>query len=145
MSMDNQFFDRPILNSPYEYPRQHWELDESGQPTQRRIDSRRKAEFVTPIPKPRKRKAKVSQTELIFDEGKGLSDEKQQYEATSAVINELRYFVDQWRELRNPNDWRVTPETQRLLQHWRHHKFEDFRPFFCQIEAVETAGACQAL
>ena len=28
----NPFFDRPIVNSPYEYPRQHWELDESGQP-----------------------------------------------------------------------------------------------------------------
>lgn len=30
--MSNPFFDRPIVNSPYEYPRQHWELDESGQP-----------------------------------------------------------------------------------------------------------------
>lgn len=26
-----------------------------------------------------------------------------------------------------------------MLQHWRHHKFNDVRPFFCQIEAVETA------
>ncbi|HED53533.1 MAG TPA: restriction endonuclease, partial [Phycisphaerales bacterium] len=33
----------------------------------------------------------------------------------------------------------VTPETARLLQHWRHHKFNDIKPFFCQIEAVETA------
>jgi type III restriction enzyme len=33
----------------------------------------------------------------------------------------------------------VTPETARLLQHWRHHQFENLRPFFCQIEAVETA------
>ena len=23
-------FERPIVNSPYAYPRQHWELDESG-------------------------------------------------------------------------------------------------------------------
>src|SRR5205823_3842153 len=30
-------------------------------------------------------------------------------------------------------------ETQRLLQHWRGHKFNTVRPFFCQIEAVETA------
>jgi hypothetical protein len=28
------FFDHPILNSPYEYPRRHWELDETGQSTQ---------------------------------------------------------------------------------------------------------------
>ena len=27
----------------------------------------------------------------------------------------------------------------RHLQHWRHHPFNDIRPFFCQIEAVETA------
>jgi len=32
----------------------------------------------------------------------------------------------------------VTPETARLLQHWRHHDFAGIRPFFCQIEAVET-------
>ena len=31
-----------------------------------------------------------------------------------------------------------TPETQRLLRHWRHHRFGDIRPFFCQVEAVET-------
>ena len=39
----------------------------------------------------------------------------------------------------NPSDWQVTPETARLLQHWRHHKFSGVRPFFCQVEAVETA------
>jgi type III restriction enzyme len=25
--MSEAFFDRPILNSPYDYPSQHWELD----------------------------------------------------------------------------------------------------------------------
>jgi type III restriction enzyme len=137
--MDNQFFERPILNSPYEYPSRYWELDEHGQPTQKIIETRRRAEFITPIPKPRKRKARETQVELVFDEGMGLSTEKQQYDPTSAVINELRHFVDQWRSLSSPNDWKVTPDTQRLLQHWRHHKFSDVRPFFCQIEAVETA------
>ena len=53
--MENPFFDRPIINSPYEYPSQHWKLDEEGQPTQQIIESRRGAEFVTPIPKPRQR------------------------------------------------------------------------------------------
>jgi type III restriction enzyme len=32
----------------------------------------------------------------------------------------------------------VTPETARLLEHWRHHPFSGVRPFFCQVEAVET-------
>ncbi len=43
------------------------------------------------------------------------------------------------RDLPNPEQWQVTPETARLLQHWRHHSFQSVRPFFCQVEAVETA------
>ncbi|MDP3284066.1 MAG: DEAD/DEAH box helicase family protein, partial [Desulfobacterales bacterium] len=136
--MDNLFFERPILNSPYKYPARYWELDEHGQPTQRIIESRRRAEFITPIPKPRKRKGAAEQQQFIFDEGKGLSSKEQQYDPTP-IINELRHHVDQWRRLPNPNDWQVTPETARLLQHWRHHRFNDIRPFFCQVEAIETA------
>ncbi|NQT60098.1 MAG: DEAD/DEAH box helicase family protein [Bacteroidetes bacterium] len=136
--MDNVFFDHPILNSPYEYPKRHWQLDEQGQPTQKIDELRRRAEFITPIPKPRKRKDSVFQNEIIFDEGKGLSSKEQQYDPTS-IINELRGYVDRWREIKNVYDWRVTPETARLLQHWRHHNFTGLRPFFCQIEAVETA------
>jgi type III restriction enzyme len=135
--MTDQFFDKPILNSPYEHSARHWELDTSGQPTNRIIESRRRAEFITPIPKPKKRRA-AEQKELVFDEGKGLSTEEQQYDPTGH-INELRRCVDQWRALPNPADWRVTPETARLLQHWRHHPFNDIRPFFCQVEAVEAA------
>ena len=78
--MTNPFFDHPILNSPYAYPARHWELDDQGQPTQRIIDSRRRAEFITPIPKPRKRKGSDAQQQLVFDEGKGLSTSAQQYE-----------------------------------------------------------------
>lgn len=53
--MSNLFFEKPILNSPYGYPSQHWELDETGQPTQKILEARRRAEFLTPIPKPKKR------------------------------------------------------------------------------------------
>ncbi|RJX19455.1 MAG: restriction endonuclease [Desulforudis sp.] len=136
--MDNRFFEKPILNSPYEYPARHWELDDQGQPTQRIIEKRRSAKFITPIPKPRKRKGSVEQRQLVFDEGKGLSTEAQQYDPTP-IINAIRRHVDEWRSRPNPNDWQVTPETARLLQHWRHHRFNNIRPFFCQIEAVETA------
>jgi type III restriction enzyme len=135
--MSNPFFDHPILNSPYECPPRHWELDETGQPTQNILEHRRSAKFITPIPKPKKRKAK-SQSGFVFDEGKGLSTNEQSYDPTS-IINEVRGYVDTWRRLPNPNQWQVTPETARLLEHWRHHKFSDVRPFFCQIEAVETA------
>jgi len=133
----NPFFDHPILNSPYEYPPRHWELDESGQPTQKIIETRRSAKFITPIPKPKKRKASA-QKGFVFDEGKGLSTKEQQYDPTS-IINEVRGYVGTWRSLPNPSQWQVTPETARLLQHWRHHNIGGVRPFFCQVEAVETA------
>src|ERR1700730_5509728 len=134
--MSNPFFDHPILNSPYAYPRRHWELDEAGQPTQKIIDNRRSAKFITPIPKPKKHKA-AAQTVLVFDEGKGLSTKEQQYDPTS-IINEVRGYVDAWRQL-SPSQWQGTPETARLLQHWRQHSFSGVRPFFCQVEAAETA------
>ena len=138
-TVSNPFFDHPILNSPYERPQRHWELDADGQPTQRIIDNRRRADFITPIPKPKKRKGLAKQqAEIVFDEGLGLSTEGQQYDVTSN-INEVRQAVDTWRALPNRSQWLVSPETERLLQHWRHHPFADIRPFFCQVEAVETA------
>ena len=84
--MSNEFFERPILNSPYDYPARHWELDGSGQPTQRVVDSRRPAEFITPIPKPRKQRGGAKQTSLVFDEGKGLSTQAQRYDHTATRL-----------------------------------------------------------
>src|SRR5665213_1955054 len=136
--MPNPFFDHPILNSPYARPPRHWELDEQGQPTQRIIETRRRADFITPIPKPKKRTSAPNQKTMVFDEGLGLSTATQAYDPTS-IINELRQLVDLWRDLPKPSQWQVTPETARLLQHWRHHDFPGIRPFFCQVEAAETA------
>ncbi len=63
--MTNPFFERPILNSPYECPQRHWELDHQGQPTQQIVETRRWAEFITPIPKPRKRKSGNTQQQMV--------------------------------------------------------------------------------
>lgn len=139
--MSNLFFDRPILNSPYDYPKRHWELDKAGQPTQQIIETRRKAEFITPIPKPKRRGAgttQQTQSEMTFTDPIGISSAAQQYDVTS-LINEVRSHVDRWRLFKNPDEWQVTPETARLLQYWREHEFNGFRPFFCQVEAVEVA------
>ena len=135
--MSNRFFEAPILNSPYERPNRHWELDDNGQPTQTILGQRRRADFVTPIPKPKHRKDS-GQKALTFDEGLGLSSEEQEYQNTAAAINALRTELNAWRQL--PSDqWRVTPETATLLQHWRADDGRQWRPFFCQREAVETA------
>ena len=135
--MQDRFFERPILNSPYQYPTQYWELDQDGQPTYRIIDGRRIAEFVTPIPKPKRTKVSAQQARLALDNGSGLSDRDQLYDV-SASVNQIRSNVDGWRTLPGPDSWGVTPETARLLQHWRSHPFSSYRPFFCQVEAIET-------
>jgi len=163
--MSDRFFDRPILNSPYEYPARHWELDKSGQPTGRILDQRRRVPFITPIPSPKRR----GQRALVFDAAsRVLEKEGQQYELMG-LINDLRRQVDAWRSIPDPGRWRVTPETVRLLKHWRSHQASSrsernvpeassrsersvhganshserhrfgIRPFFCQVEAAETA------
>ncbi len=132
--MAQQFFEKPILNSPYEIPSQHWELDKSGQPTHQLIKSRRPAEFISPIPKPRKQK--FNQGELLAEQD--ISNNRQTY-ATSLFINSVREKVSEWRKIVSPEKWQVSPETARLLQHWRHYDFHGVRPFFCQLEAIETA------
>nr|VFK78722.1 MAG: Type III restriction enzyme, res subunit [Candidatus Kentron sp. SD] len=134
--MDNPFFEKPILNSPYESPARHWELDDAGQPTGKKILKRRSADFITPVPKSKKQKGREEQIPLDPGDPKHLSSAEQKYQ--SDIINGVRESVERWRRL-PPNHWRVTPETARLLEHWRAHEFGYIRPFFCQIEAAETA------
>ena len=134
--MTELFFERPVLNSPYERPSRHWELDEEGQPTQKVIERRRQAELIMPFPASKKRKG-AGQARLVFDEkARELQTPGQRYDA--AIINGVRQQVDRWRELPEAQ-WQVTPETARLLRHWRRHHFSGIRPFFCQVEAAETA------
>ena len=135
-----EFFEQPVLNSPYECPSRHWELDETGQPTQKIIESRRQVSFITAVPTSKKQRgSSANQASLVFDKtARELETDNQQYELMQ-TINGVRQQVDRWRDLPNPSQWQVTPETARLLQHWRHHRFSGIRPFFCQVEAVETA------
>jgi type III restriction enzyme len=133
--MSERFFNDPILNSPYERPTQHWELVD-GIPTEESVAGRRESRLITPIPQPRKRGGKGEQRELEFG-AQGLSDSDQQYEVTQQ-INSIRALVEEWRQAPE-GQWKVTPETARLLKHWRHHEFQGIRPFYCQIEAAETA------
>ena len=138
--MTGTFYEEPILNSPYEEPARHHALDEDGQPTDNPpIAGRRRSELITPVPKPRKRRNKSDPKQVKMDlhSGDGISSDEQEYNPTP-IINEIRFRVAGWRSLPSQTDWGVTPATARLLQHWRHHDFQGIRPFFCQIEAVET-------
>jgi len=131
------FFSQPILNSPYEYPGRHWELDEQGQPTGKVVEDRRRSQLITPIPRPQKQKKAGKQAELDLSGSTGLDTANQKYDPIP-IINLVRSAVDDWRKLESPGQWMVTPETARLLEYWRHHPFQGVRPFFCQVEAVET-------
>ncbi len=134
------FFEQPILNSPYEEPTRHHPLDADGQPlNEPPREGRRKSELITAVPKPRKKKRKsVSQDQgnLGLQNDDGLSTEEQEYNPTP-IINEIRTHVGEWRRA-NTAAWGVTPATARLLNYWRSYQFQGVRPFFCQVEAVET-------
>ena len=137
--MASSFFDQPILNSPYEPPTRHHALDAEGQPLDvPPVSGRRRSELITPVRMPRKKQRKAGQAEFVLREAQELSTAAQEYDV-HGLINEIRGHVETWRAIPNPSDWGVTPATQRLLIHWRHHQFQSITPFFCQIEAVETA------
>ena len=88
--MSDLFFEKPILISPYETPIRQWELDPSGQPTQLVAETRRRAEFITSVQKPRKQKGAAKQDSLFFDEGLWLSTQEQSYGLTDlSGFNEL--------------------------------------------------------
>lgn len=125
--MQGSFYERPILNSPYEVPQLHHALDDHGQPLDvPALQGRRPSRFIVPVPKSRKGQA-AAQASLDLETY-----------SESNLINEIRGYVDAWRKIPNPSDWSVTPATQRLLDYWRNHNFSAIRPFFCQVEAVET-------
>lgn len=106
IKMTNQFFEQSILNNHYDYPSPHWVFDATGQLTQSIVEQRRRTEFITPIPKPKKQKSE--QSSLFFDDG--FSTQQQQHDHT-AVINAVRTEVDKWRLISDPNNWNVTPQT----------------------------------
>lgn len=123
----SSFYERPILNSPYRAPELHHPLDKNGQPLEGEPNpGRRPSRFIVPVPASRKKNV-AAQASLDLETY-----------TENALINEIRGYVDAWRRLRNPADWGVTAISQRLLEHWRNPDFVGTRPFFCQIEAVET-------
>jgi type III restriction enzyme len=121
--------DNPILNSPFEPPRRHWQIDESGAFTQTIVEQRRRSEHLVPIAATKK----LPRQELLDLEERGEGGETI---SPNPLVNEIRGHVESWRNL-PPAQWGVTHETARLLEHWRNARPQP-RPFFCQLEAVET-------
>lgn len=130
------FYDEPILNSPYHAPTRHHALDAGGQPLAHDpLPGRRRCGYIAPVPKARKQRQRGPERQAALDlSGAGGG---QAYDV-AGLVDEIRQHMASWRAIPNPADWGVSPSTQRLLAHWRNPPEEALRPFFCQVEAVET-------
>ena len=110
-----QFFESPILNSPYAKPERHWQLGEGGQPTGVVEAGRRRSDLTTPIPKPRATRGKAVRSEQAdFLQG----ERGQEYNPTE-TINGIRSAVESWRDLPE-SQWQVTATTARLMKPLAH-------------------------
>ena len=117
--------DNPILNSPYEPPRRHYELGPEG-PTGEIVDGRRPSESFIPIAISRKGKTNQGKLDLFRGERSEKND----------LINEIRRDVNRWRM--GGHYAGVTPITRKLLQYWARHQGGENRVLFSQREAAET-------
>ena len=124
--MSEQFFEEPILNSPYEYPGRHWELDGDGQPTNHIIDARRRSDLITPVPKAKKQRQNQKQGALILGaDGRPLNLSDQGYNPTRS-IHEIRAVR------RN-----LAQTFRTLISGWSHQK----RPGCCSIGGTTSSRA----
>ncbi len=107
----------PILNSPFDEPKEHWHIIEGETPERR--PGRRPAMYFyrDPKAKPEKEYGNVVGTAIELK-----------------LVNRIRDQVKKWREQNYPG---VTRTTLELLQWWRRDGREH-RLFFAQLEAVET-------
>lgn len=110
----------PILNSPYEEPRQYWKLEEGQEPEC--CEGRRPAGYFYRDPK-----APTSGSE---HEARGIWVEL-------AQVNLIRERLSEWRVLALRGEGGVSGTTQELLNYWRRDGRMQ-RLFFAQLEAAET-------
>ncbi len=115
--MNNYEVPEPILNSPYDEPAVHWNIEEGASPEKR--SGRRPAGYFYRDPK-----AQPSESE---HDARGTWEELR-------LVNLVRERVKQWRGQNYPG---VTRTTLDLLNYW-HRDGRQHRLFFAQIEAAET-------
>ena len=114
----------PVINTPYEEPGWHWELDVQGRAREGRPpkDGRRPALGILLVPKAAL-KGKPAQGVLEFK-----SDDLNQ------TVGDIRLHVRRWRG----RQWsEASPTTKKLLRYWTRES-RAIRPFFAQLEAIET-------
>ncbi|MDR0351882.1 MAG: DEAD/DEAH box helicase family protein [Opitutaceae bacterium] len=116
--------EEPIINSPFEEPKQFWAYDKTGHAN--KMDGRRGAAYFWT-------------TQRVTTGQESLEGIASDYGSEPlALVNALRKDVKRWRESGYEN---ATKTTRRLFEHWRDDARKERgarRFFFCQLEAVET-------
>ena len=107
-----------ILRTPYAEPDSHWDLDSEGRNTGVELPGRRPSMAASGLP------------------GVGGEVDPEVVEP-HRTINRLRLVVKKWRDGGYPG---TTSNTRRLLEFWLRADpgTADMRPFWCQMEAIET-------
>ncbi len=114
------FNESPILHKPYEEPATYYVTDPRGRSTNEVCSGRRPSEASSGMPDEDGNKTIVDSTSI----------------EPHMTINGLRDALVHWRQ----NGWKgTTYRTRRLLEFWnRSDPGAGMRPFWCQMEAVET-------
>src|SRR5574341_371859 len=107
----------PILNSPFEEPREHWHIVEGETP--QRLPGRRPAMYFYRDPNAKPEREDRSEVGTAIE---------------LKLVNRIRAQVNAWKEHGYPG---VTRTTLELLQWWRREGREK-RLFFAQLEAADT-------
>jgi type III restriction enzyme len=109
--------DQPILNSPFDEPSEHWQIEEGSTP--KRVQTRRRAGYFYRDP----RTSRPDTEEPTRGEWQELE-----------LVNLVRERLGRWRDAAYPG---VTRTTLDLIRHWRRDGREH-RLFFAQLEAAEA-------
>lgn len=120
-------YENEILNDPYDPPASHYRLDFDAQvATSEVLPGRRPSGNYLSVPNPRGAKGRAPELPL---------NDTQELEEPYTSINQIRRMVSEWRTRGYPG---VSENTKRLLNHWRHPGERERRPYFAQIDAIET-------
>ncbi len=123
------FTDAPVITTPFDAPLFHYELDDEGQPTGKKLDGRRESIQIVPLPAARRRGPK--QLQLGLDDEGGVSVTR------NSLVNEIRKHVDQWRNLPLEPMGRQRQKRNACCSTGATPRGRGGL-FFCQREAVET-------
>lgn len=121
----------PIINSPFEEPREHWVIRPDEKP--RRAEGRRQASYFYRVPEHARAGRAVAEQEEMFESGQG-------EEVPLDLVNTIRARVKQWRDgalSRGVAYDGASAVTRELLELWRSEDRMQ-RLFFAQVEAAET-------